>query len=440
MKAENNVRAQVAKVLNAVLNEAESLNTALATHCKNLANNDKSLATMICYGVLRNLLFLDGILQKLVTKKWTPKNIVLKYLLLSALYQLHFTRVPDHAALNETVKATVALGFPKTLQGFVNAVLRNYLRQKEELCTDLNRSYLTKYSFPQWLIDRLKASYGSATLPKILEASNAHPPMWLRINPRKCSVANYLELLDRNGISATTNDKVPTAIALKEAVDPTTLPMFNLGAVFVQDAAAQWASLQLPLDNDDIVLDCCSAPGGKTTHLLEICPSIKLVSLDSQADRLVRVKENLARLKQHAEVICYDAAAPLKDWSPYPQYQKILLDAPCSATGVIRRHPDIKWLRTPESITEICALQKKILANIWSALADNGILLYATCSILPEENTLQIKEFLQTHADARLLPLHESDTIEHPGLQILPGEHDMDGFYYARLQKIHTEA
>jgi 16S rRNA (cytosine967-C5)-methyltransferase len=429
-----NVRALAAMVVEMVLLDKEPLNKALQTYSNDLNNQDKSLLSLFSYGILRNFNYLDGAINIFLKRDIPHKHILVKFVLACGIYQLAFTRIAEHAAVNETINAIEQLEF-NSYKGLANAILRNFIRNKESVDLDLNKSYETKFSFPQWMISKLKLHYGKR-LGEILENSNKHPPMWIRVNTSKCSIPSYINLLKEINIDCKLCPEIPCAIELTSATDVYNLPLFKEGVVFIQDAAAQYASILLEANKDDIVLDCCCAPGGKTTHINELYPNIKeLVALDSQDDRLTRVADNLTRLNQKATLICYDASAPAKDWSPYQLYDKILLDAPCSATGVIRRHPDIKWLRTEQDIIDINMLQNKILQNMWSILKPGGILVYATCSIMPEENAHLISNFLKNTPNAKLYPFTLGETIECPGMQRLPGENNMDGFYYARLKK-----
>lgn len=430
-----NVRALSALAVQKVLVSKEPLNAALKIYSEGLNNQEKGLLGLLSYGILRNYYFLEGAVNKLLNRPIPRKHTLVNFILACGIYQLNFTRVASHAAVNETIVAMEQLGF-YSYKGLANAVLRNYIRNQEEINNELSKSYETLYSFPQWMIEKLKNSYGKR-LGEILKNSNEHPPMWIRINKTKCSVEEYIKLLIEKKITFEKTEISPYSLKLTHPIEVNELPLFKEGGVFIQDAAAQYASIILEAKPGDIVLDCCCAPGGKTTHINELYPQIKeLVALDSQDDRLTRVADNLCRLNQKATLVCYDAAAPAADWSPYPMYDRILLDAPCSATGVIRRHPDIKWLRTEENIAEINHLQIKILNNIWSILKPGGILVYATCSIMPEENSKLISNFLKDTPDAELYTFTDNESIDAPGLQRLPGENDMDGFYYARLKKI----
>lgn len=429
-----NLRALCAKMADGIFSANQNLTEVLRKGTANLNPQDNALVAEILYGVMRHRLKLEFIVGKLLKHPLKSSLQLLKNLLLIGIYQLEYTQIPAYAAVNETVEAANTLGL-QNYRSLINALLHEYTRQKDELILQADKSYETAWSCPQWLILELKAHY-KEQLPHILAAMNQHPPMWIRVNKQKYTCVEYQVLLKEQGIESSTCASVPFALKLATPVAVDKLPGFKDGAVFVQDAAAQYASILLEAKPGDVVLDCCCAPGGKTTHIRELYPKIAdLVAIDSQEDRLNRVHENLKRMHQDAKVICYDAGAPTEKWSPYPQYDRILLDAPCSATGVIRRHPDIKWLRTPEDVAEIMALQKRILENIWSMLKPGGTLVYATCSIIYGENASHIKAFLTSHDDAILVPISEHENALAPGLQRFPGDEDMDGFYYAKLMK-----
>lgn len=429
-----NPRTLAAEIITEALHDGQPLMATVRKKAKTMSSQDASFLKELVNGILRHKLYLEGIVDAFVEKPFKAKNIKVKYAIMAGLYQLAFLNTPHHAAVNETVKAVGELGFD-TLKGLTNAVMHGYLRKKGELEQQLNKSYETRYSFPQWLITDIKAAYGKS-LGTVLENLNRHPPLTVRVNTAKCPIDEYIKLLSDNGLTGTPVPKVPCALVITPPVNTEKLPLFDSGAVFIQDAAAQQAAIFLDPQPGDIILDACAAPGGKTTHILELCPDVKdLVAMDLDEGRLMRVRENLQRLRLKAKVVSADASSEDHSWSPYSAYDRILLDAPCSATGVIRRHPDIKWLRTPDEIKSIVKLQRQILENMWQMLKPGGIMLYATCSIEPEENTLQIKNFLSEHSDAELIPLTEEETAENPGLQILPGLDDMDGFFYAKMKK-----
>ncbi|RCU45386.1 16S rRNA (cytosine(967)-C(5))-methyltransferase RsmB [Corallincola holothuriorum] len=434
--ANPNIRALAAQVLFQVVDKGQSLTQALPPQQSRLQDGrDKALLQQLCYGVLRQLPTLEFFLNQLLEKKLTGKLRTVHFLLMVGVYQLIASRIPAHAAVAETVAAAVKLKQPR-LKGLVNAILRNFQRQQQALEAALASNETAdaiKHDHPGWLLNRLKRAYPDQW-QQIAKANNQAAPMWLRPNQAKVAPQAYQQLLLDAEIPCQPAQR-HGAICLDSAVDVQKLPGFNDGLVSVQDGAPQFAASLMAGQAGEQILDACAAPGGKTAHIAEMVPDLKqLVALDIEESRLKRVHENLARLSLNATVICGDAANPDAWWSG-DQFDRILLDAPCSATGVIRRHPDIKWLRRNDDIAKLATLQAEILSAMWKLLKPGGTLLYATCSILPEENSEQVKRFLHTQADAELLNINNRDNVDTPGWQILPGEQQMDGFYYALLRK-----
>lgn len=428
-----NVRALAAEIL-LKMQQGQSLSALLPEYQNRVPAKDFPLLQEITFGVARVLPRLEKILTYLLDKPLKGKTRIVQCLLLVGLYQILYTRVPEFAAVDEVVNATKSLKVDN-MRALVNAVLRRFLREKEEILTKADKHWHTMH--PDWFINLLKPVYPNWR--EIIEANNQKPPMWLRVNA-KIARDDYRQALQANGIETAT-DLHPQALRLLEACGVQKLPNFDEGDVTVQDVHAQWAARLLEPQNGELILDACAAPGGKTTHILELAPEAQVVALDVEENRLKRVRENLARLKQSAEIICADASNPQAWWKNKPQFDKILLDAPCSATGVIRRHPDIKWLRQPEDIPQLVALQYKILEAMWGLLKDNGTLLYATCSVLAQENRQQIERFLKAHPDAELVILpFEGQTAESVGQQFLPQANGGDGFFYAKLKKQSKES
>lgn len=431
-----NIRALAAKVLNQVVEQGVSLSVALPTAQQDLNPKDKALLQVLCYGVLRTLPRLDFFCRSLMQKPLKGKQRAMHFLILVGFYQLLYTRIPSHAAVGETVNGAKALKKP-ALKGMVNGVLRSFLREQETLIEQADKEETLVYCHPGWLVKRLQAAYGNELAAKIMFENNQQAPMWLRVNARYHDRDGYLSLLNEvelNGVSAVDAEN-SNAVRLDKATDVYKLPGFTDGWVSVQDGAAQLAAHYLDAQPNDLVLDACAAPGGKTVHTLELQPEIKqMVAVDADDKRLLRVQENLERLNLSATVIHGDASKPDSWWNG-PQFDRILCDAPCSATGVIRRHPDIRWLRRDSDINDLALLQKNILHALWEKLKPGGILLYATCSVLPDENELQVQAFLQSRSDATLIPLSDQYTSVEHGRQLLPNEDGMDGFYYAKLQK-----
>ena len=428
-------RALAAEVVNAVVSDGRSLDAAIAERESQVPPADRPLVRMLAYGVLRNHWQLEAWIAQLVSRPFRRRDSVINALLAIGLFQLTDTRVPDHAAVSQTVEAARVLRRPK-LAGVVNACLRRF--QREDLAA--GDSEEVRWNHPTWLIERLRRDWpGDADA--ILEANNQRAPMWLRANARRTTAAEYRERLADAGIEATLQEGVPDALRLTEPRPVDDLPGFGDGDASVQDAAAQIAARWLMQDGPRRVLDACAAPGGKSGHLAELGgDDLDLVAVDSDAERLERVRENHDRLGLAATIVAGDASKPGEWWNGEP-FDAILLDAPCSATGVIRRHPDIKLLRREADIDELSALQAKILDALWPTLAPGGRLLYATCSVLAAENDVVVGRFLEARADAEentVLPNYNIRDVMRAkacGYQVLPGTAGMDGFYYACLVK-----
>lgn len=424
----NSARASSLHALLEVLAKGRSLDDAL----KDAPEKDLSLIRFLVYGVLREYGQLEFLLTQLLNKPLKPKELALKIILFLGLFQLKSSRIPLHAAINETVELTKDAGYDYA-SGLVNAILRRFSREQAALLDELAKADITEP--PSWLVKKLKLQY-SDTWQQILIANNLQAPMHLRINRRKTQLAEYLNLLIENNIAATAHPLFPEAITLLSPIDVQELPQFNQGWVSVQDLAAQLAAHIIDLGPGQKVLDACAAPGGKTCHMLELC-DIELTSMDISSSRLASVRENLERLGLAANLLCADASEPLNN---FPQFDRILLDAPCSGTGVIRRHPDIKFLRKEKDIIALHEEQIKIIDQLHTVLKPNGLLLYATCSILGEENDLTIKKALERHQDLIFLdiptlPETGAQRTQY-GYQFLPNISGTDGFYYALLKKI----
>jgi len=428
-----NIRALAAKCCFAVIDKGRSLGDELPKAQAKVEGKDKGLLQELCYGVLRYLPALEYDLRQLMDKPLKGKQRVGHFLILVGIYQVKYTRIPDHAAVSETVAATKPLKCD-FLRGLINGVLRNIQRNLAKESSEESTANLPdpiKYSHPSWFIKKLQSAYPDQW-ESILTANLERPPMWIRVNQQHHNIEQYLQLLEQAEIEIELVDTKSSAIKLTTALDVNKLPGFVDGWVSVQDGAAQQAATLLNCQAGDNVLDCCAAPGGKTCHILELTPELaNMTAIDIEESRLLRVQENLTRLNLSAKVITADAAS--QDWWDGKLFDRILLDAPCSGTGVIRRHPDIKWLRKADDIEKLVILQQQILKSIWSLLKPGGTLLYATCSILPEENSQQIQQFISENNNAKLVPICEND--KNIGWQILPNEQSMDGFYYAKLEK-----
>lgn len=376
------------------------------------ALQDLSFGTLRYYGQLR------AVLQQLLQKP--PEDSRVTLLLLVALYQLQYSQATQYTVVDQAVRAAHHLN--SRLAGLCNAVLRNFLRRQDELLRKAETSLEGRYSHPQWWIKQLMAQYGPEVAGQILQAGNQHPPMTLRVNLRHHTLAEYQALLQHDGLAA--QPLSDTALLLDKAVGVDELPGFRQGWVSVQDAGAQQAAGLLDVQDGMRVLDACAAPGGKTAHLLER-HAIELHALDHDGKRLKRVADNLHRLQLSAKLLTGDAAQPATWWDGQP-YQRILADVPCSASGVVRRHPDIKWLRRPEDLASFAAQQLRIVQALWPLLAPGGKLLYVTCSVFAAENEEVVSAFLAQQTNARRLPCAG---------QLLPSP-TQDGFFYALLEKI----
>ncbi|CAA9889286.1 16S rRNA m5C967 methyltransferase, S-adenosyl-L-methionine-dependent [Candidatus Methylobacter favarea] len=394
------------------------------------AGKDKAFIQALCYGVCRQYHRLDFILNQLLHKPLKDSDV--KALALIGLFQLKYMRVKPHAAVSETVLAARQKPWAKSL---INAVLRAYLRDADNLENKADKNKSAAVSHPDWLIEQIEQDWPQQAAECLLE-NNRQPPMAGRVNLAQTSRVHYLTALSLQNIGAASVSFCPSAIILDKPVAVELLPGFGQGLISVQDSGAQLAAVLLDVQPGHRVLDVCAAPGGKTAHILESQPNLEeLVAVDIDESRMQRIKENLHRLKLHASLIVGDAAKPEEWWDGKP-FERILLDAPCSASGVIRRHPDIKLLRRAEDIKPLQVLQKNILHAVWPLLAAGGVLLYATCSVFKRENEQQIQAFLATHDNAVEWPIDAKWGTARPcGRQILTGESAMDGFYYARLRK-----
>jgi 16S rRNA (cytosine967-C5)-methyltransferase len=396
----------------------------------NATPQQRGAAADLSYGTLRYYGELEIYLNQLLEKPLSDGHV--HALLLVALFQLLHDKADDFTVVNQAVKAA-SYAKPSWAKGLVNGVLRNFLRQKDKLATQVARLEVAQYSYPQWWINMLKAQY-PAHWQAILQVGNTHPPMTLRVNQRKIGAQEYVQLLNRQGMTA--EQIGPCAVKLAQPVSVDKIPGFAEGVVSVQDYGAQLAPHLLDLAPNMRVLDACCAPGGKTGHLLEY-EDLQLTALDNDAARLERVSNNLARLSLNAQLKLGNAA-DTKGWYDGQLFERILADVPCSASGIVRRHVDIKWLRRETDIVSFTQQQSAILLNLWQILAKGGKLLYVTCSVFEQENQRQIDAFVSQHADAKQLPIClEANLGEH--IQSLDGQlipsplHD--GLFYALLQK-----
>jgi 16S rRNA (cytosine967-C5)-methyltransferase len=420
-------RALASELVNAVLLDGQSLTQALARQ-RTRGSDPRILAAAqsLAYGALRQGGRLRFFIRALAGRPLSPPTLLGP--LLVGLHELDSAASPAYAAVNETV-AVVARNAPRA-RGFANAILRNFLRRREALETLAQDDPEARWNFPPWWLERLQAAYPQ-DWQAIVQAQNAHPPMTLRVNTRRVQVPDYARLMAEAGLPC--RQTGPVALTLERPAPVHDLPRFADGWVSVQDLGAQWAAPLLDCADGMRVLDACAAPGGKTAHLLE-AHDLELLALDKDAQRLAQVADTLSRLGLKANTRAADAGAPAAWWDGRP-FHRILLDAPCTASGVVRRHPDGKWLKRAEDMQHLAREQARLLDALWPLLAPGGRMLYATCSLFPAENREQMNAFLARHGDARLEPLDIPGCCEDAlTCQLLPGQ-EMDGFFYARLLK-----
>ncbi len=402
--------------------------TAVWRQHATLSPQQRGAVQDVAYGALRHLGYVDAAIDRLLSRPLT--DLPVRNLLQVTLYQLMHTKAHSYAIVNHAVPAAAKLGFPKA-QGLVNAVLRNFLRRRDELDAAIMATDLGRYSYQQWWIDRVAAEYPD-DWREILDAGNARPPLTLRVNRRKITRDNYLELLKLQDIAAHVVGR--QGIVIEKPRPVSLLPGFADGQVSVQDAGAQLAAELLDVADGMRVLDACAAPGGKAAHLLELA-DIDLSAADIDAQRLQRVTENLTRLSLNAKLLQADAGNPAA-WRNAGLFDRILADVPCTASGVVRRHPDIKWLRQPADIAAMAQRQAQILDTLWQLLGRGGKLLYATCSVFSEENGRQVEQFIARHVDARQIAVSLSaEGLRQSHGQLFP-DAAHDGFYYALLEKV----
>jgi len=381
----------------------------------------------LAYGVLRRLGFLEALLGQLLHRP--PTDVLVRNLLQVALYQLLHSKARPYTIVDHAVPACAQLGFPQA-QGLVNAVLRNFLRRRAELEVLAAGTDEGRYSYPHWWIAKLAAQFPQ-NYREVLEAGNVRPPLTLRVNRRRITRDAYLEMLEGAAIAA--HPVGSHGVIIEKPRPVAQLPGFSAGLVSVQDAGAQLAAEFLEVADGMRVLDACAAPGGKTAHLLELA-DIELTAVDIDAERLQRVTDNLTRLSLRAHLRQADAGQP-EQWCDAGTFDRILADVPCTASGVVRRHPDIKWLRRQNDIKGLVIRQERILDTLWQLLGSGGKLLYATCSVFAEENSRQVEQFIARHHDARQLSLPLlADGLKHIDGQLLP-DAAHDGFFYALLEK-----
>ena len=432
------LRAKAAVTLSKLLAQEGSLASLLKRSDFPADDSSFPLLQEIVFGTCRWYFQLDAILVQLLSKPLKTKDNDVRCLLLIGLYQLHHLRVPDYAVVNETVAATKALK-KDWAKGLVNAILRGFLRDSEAL---VNKSLATpqgEFAHPSWLIENLRGAW-PAHWSQILQDNNIRPPMTLRVNTQRIDMSDFLANLQHVGIEAVPGTLASTSVYLASPCPVENIPGFEQGLCSVQDEASQLIPGLMDLQDGLRILDACAAPGGKTCHILESGFEFEeLVALDNDSRRLERLQQNLERLQLSATVSVGDAG-DTQQWWDGKAFDRILLDAPCSATGIIRRHPDIKLLRRASDIPKLCELQAQLLESLWACLDAGGLLLYSTCSVLPEENSAILAQFLATHADAKLETIDAQWGVECSiGKQLLPGAGGNDGFYFARLRKLNAK-
>lgn len=425
-----NTRTVATKIATAVLNNETSLMTCDQRIPSDMVSADRAFVKALVFGLCRHYWSLLSIAEQLLSKPLRQKDRDIHTLLLLGVYQLKYLNTPAHAAISECVESCRQLKKSWATK-MVNACLR---RLEREGISENPKSIEAKLNHPYWLVKAIKTAYPDNS-ESIFFANNTPAPLTLRVNRLRGSLDAYLEKLEEANIAARRGEHSPDAIILDKPVPVSALPGFSDGDASVQDEAAQLCSHALQVEKGMRVLDACAAPGGKSCHLLELTPEIDLTCLDKEETRNNKIHENLSRLDLKARVITASAEAT-EQWWDGRDFQRILADVPCSSTGVIRRHPDIKILRTPEEVASLLPVQSEILNALWTTLAPGGKLLYSTCSILPEENELQIAQFLEGNKDAKAVAIPAFPIARQQwGYQTLPGNADMDGFYYCLLEK-----
>ena len=432
-------RSLAAHAVARLLREGVTLDAALKDALVGADAKLYSSVRSLGYGAVRGYFRHEAILGKLLSTPVRSLDFLVRALLSVALYELEDERTPEYAVVDaavQTAKATDAV----RASGLINAVLRRYLRERKTVDAEIASRPATRHAAPIWLADRFRADW-PVRWTQLLAASDSHAPMWLRVNSRLKTTAEYLGQLQQAGIGARAEERVPYAIVLDSPCDVHELPGFSEGVVSVQDLGAQCVAFPLKLEPQQRVLDACAAPGGKTALIAEREPALKkLVAVDIDPHRLSRVRENLSRENLTAEVLAGDATTPAKWWDG-ALFDRILLDAPCSGLGVIRRHPDIRLRKSPSDIDKLPGLQGRLLKATWDLLAPGGRLVYVTCTVTRSENRDVIAAFLSGHPDASIVPSEAWDgwpgigEADEFGRQILPGEAGADGFYYAALTK-----
>ena len=435
---QHSARQVAIEIITNILLQQGSLSTLLARHQTDVTSEHIPLLKELCFGVCRQYPKLNSVALSLLSHPFEEKDTDLYATLLLGLYQLSYMNTPDHAAVNESVEACRLLKKDWATK-LINAVLRRYQREGDEIIANLESMPSVGYNQPKWLVKRFNKHWPDQ-LEQIVEASNTHPPMCIRVNESVVSRETYQTQLSELGIKSVVGEFSSSALYLKNAVRVSELPNFEEGHSSVQDEAAQLAAHILTPKSGETVLDACAAPGGKTGHLLEIAKDIDLTAVELEPWRMEKIESNLERLGYSAHLICADAG-DLDAWWGGELFDKILLDVPCSATGVVRRNPDIKINRKPADIKELVEIQQEIINQVWKTLKPNGFML-----LMPEENEQQVNQFLESQPDAKEVPLDTLNSdlelewgipVSH-GRQLFPSLEGHDGFYYCLLQKVST--
>ena len=405
-------------------------------HLGDCLENTSPIAQQVCYGVTRNWFYYDRVTEALLDKPLPEKHLDLWLIIMAGLYSIDHLHRPQHASVNHAVESVMKLGKPWA-KGLVNAILRRYGRDADSLKQQMMQSDEARLNHPQWLIELIRDDWPDH--PEIFEHNNNQPPMTLRVNTSKITREQYLAKLSNDNIEARAGAFAQSAVILGKAMPVEALPGFRDGEVSVQDEAPQLVPGLMNLEPGLKVIDACAAPGGKTCHLLESEPGIKLTSIDRDRKRIHLITENLERLSLQADLVTQS----FEQYITETEFDRILVDAPCSATGIIRRHPDIKLLRTKSDVDKLSSIQRGLLHKAFDLLSNGGEVLYATCSILRQENDRVIADFIRDDATKQLIRLNHPGCIEGAtliateyGLQFLPTAQEHDGFYYAAIRKV----
>jgi 16S rRNA (cytosine967-C5)-methyltransferase len=440
-KKEIEPRLLAVKWLTQVVSNGRSVNDILANDQHSIQPQHKSLAKQLLFGCLRYFHQLKTISDNLLEKPFKAKDQDLLIIIILGLYQLKYLSTPDHAAISESVELSRSIN-KKWAAGLINGVLRRYQREADELTQSLSKSLQFQYSHPGWMVKKLQQDWPHE-FADLLQQNNIQAPMFIRVNSVKNDRQQYLTKLEQANIAAQPHAVATNALLLEQAVDVMALPGFIDGDVTVQDAAAQLPIELLDLQPQQKVLDGCAAPGGKTTHILQSQPTVALTSVEMSARRAEKISQTLSRMQMQCQLKVADIT-DIDSWWDGQLFDRILLDVPCSASGVIRRNPDIKVHRKVTDIKPLLAIQAEILAKCWALLKPNGILVYATCSVFKDENQHQMNQFLQNHQaeTVDLAPEIAAQLASNAqsrasiGYQIFPGDNQMDGFYFCGLRKL----